>query len=298
MSRFAVVSRFLLLSAVAALLTHCSSEPAPVIEANDGSEMLLIPAGEFTMGGRKEDLEGFAGKGYLNYASENPLHKVSISRFYMDKYEITNSQYAKFLSDMGESGDKSNDHPDQPDNLHHRQQYINEKLNDPQQPAVGINWFDAYAYCNWAGKRLATEAEWEYAARGAGDVYRKYPWGNEDPDAEGIWRANYRPLPGADLDGFSHTAPVGSYPDGISPFGIMDMSGNAEEWVQDWLDVGYYAKTKGAQDPQGPLAGRNKVIKGGSYGSDLYHVRIGIRLYGAPHPKTELLGIRCAQSIE
>jgi len=260
--------------------------------------MLLIPAGEFTMGGRKEDLDGFDKQGYLNYASETPLHKVSISSFYMDKYEITNAQYAKFFNATKDSEDRSYNHPDQPDNLDHRQQYIDEKLNDPQQPAVGINWFSAYAYCNWAEKRLPTEAEWEYAARGPGDVYRKYPWGNEDPGAEGIWRANYYPTQGADLDGFRHTAPVGSYPDGISPFGIMDMAGNAEEWVQDWLDVGYYEKTKGAQDPQGPLGGRNKVIKGGSYGSDLYHIRIGTRLYGAPHPKTELLGIRCAQSIE
>lgn len=298
MNRFAVVFRILSFAAVAAIFTQCSSEPAPSIEAKDGSEMLLIPAGEFTMGGRKEDLDGFEKQGYLNYASEGPLHKVSISSFYMDKYEITNAQYAQFLNYIEKTGDHSINHPDQPDNIGHQQQYIDEKLNDPLQPAVGINWFDAYAYCKWAGKRLPTEAEWEYAARGSDDIYRKYPWGNEEPDAEGIWRANYRPLKGADLDGYRHTSPVGSYPDGISPFGIMDMAGNAEEWVHDWLDVGYYGKTDGAKDPQGPLGGRNKVIKGGSYGSDKYHVRIATRLYGAPHPKTELLGIRCAQSIE
>lgn len=298
MKRLSYLLRIFSLASVALTLTQCSREPDPVITAKDGSEMLLIPAGSFTMGGRPEDLEGFEKGNYLNYESERPLHKVSISAFYMDKYEITNAQYARFLEHVEESGDRSMAHPDHPDNLDHRQRYIDEKLNDPLQPAVGINWFDAYAYCNWAGKRLPTEAEWEYAARGAGDVYRKYPWGNEEPDAEGIWRANYRPMAGSDLDGFARTAPVGSYPDGISPFGIMDMAGNAEEWVQDWLDINYYHKTDGAQDPQGPLSGRNKVIKGGSYGSDKYHVRIATRLYGAPHPKTELLGIRCAMSID
>jgi formylglycine-generating enzyme required for sulfatase activity len=292
-----ILSRTFALAALSALLVQCSSEDNAVITADDGSKMLLIPAGEFTMGGRAEDLEGFDKKNYINYLVEGPLHRVSISAFYMDKYEITNAQYREFLQHVKESGDEGLAHPDQPPGMNHRQQYMEEKLNDPLQPAVGLNWFDAYAYCRWAGKRLSTEAEWEYAARGAGDIYRKYPWGNDEPDAEGIWRANYRPLKGADLDGYRHTAPVGSYPDGISPFGIMDMAGNAEEWVHDWLDGSYYMQTDGAQDPQGPLSGRNKVIKGGSYGSDKYHVRIAIRLYGAPHPKTELLGIRCARSI-
>ncbi len=297
MKRFFTFTRTALLLFTALTSYHCSREPAPSITADDGSEMLLIPAGSFTMGGRKEDLDGFEKSGYMNYEAERPLHSVSISAFYMDKYEITHAQYGRFLEAVTDSEDRSMDHPDQPDHLDHRQLYVDDTLNDPQQPAVGINWYDAYAYCNWAGKRLPTEAEWEYAARGGGDVYRKYPWGNEEPDAGGIWRANFRSERGSDVDGYHRSAPVGSFPDGVSPFGIMDMAGNAEEFVSDWLDFNYYKQTNGAQDPQGPLGGRNKVIRGGSYGSDKYHIRVATRLYGSPDTKTGLLGIRCAQDL-
>ncbi len=289
----ALFSRYLLLWPLCLLLVQCSSEPDNVTTSGDGAQMLLIESGEFPMGGRPEDVEGLEVKNYINYVSEGPVHQVKISGFYLDKFETTNALYRRFI----ESGDRTADHPDQPDNLDHQQHYADKNLIGDNQPAVGLNWFDAYAYCNWAGKRLPTEAEWEYAARGAG-VYRKYPWGNDEPDAEGIWRANYRPKEGPARDGKRYSSDVGSFPDGISAFGIMDMAGNAEEWVQDWLDFGYYNKTKGALDPQGPASGGNKVIKGGSYGSDKYHVRIATRLYGAPHVKTELQGFRCAMDID
>ena len=289
--------RLALCGLLALTLTHCSREPDPSITAKDGSEMLLIKAGTFSMGGMEEDLAHFPRKEYLNYLAERPRHTVSISAFYMDKFEITQAQYTRFLDHIEQTGDRSMDHPEQPDNLDHRQRYINSEMTAPQQPVVGINWYDAYAYCNWAGKRLPTEAEWEYAARGPGDTYRKYPWGNEAPNEGGISRANIRSTQSPEPDGHRYAAPVGSYPDGASPFGIMDMAGNAEEWVHDWLNFQYYEKTEGAKDPQGPLGGNNKIIKGGSYGSDPYHVRIATRLYGARHPKTELLGIRCAQDL-
>ena len=284
---------------VAGLLfvSGCSLEPDPTIEARDGSEMILIPTGTFLMGGELDDLIG-QPRGYINYASERPVHRVKISAFYMDKLEITNLQYKRFLEYVEINGSASVDHPKQPD-IGHFQQYMDEHLDDDNQPAVGLNWYDAYAYCNWSGKRLPTEAEWEYAARGGNETYRKYPWGNFGPDADGIWWSNYHPEQGIAADRYQFSAPVGSYPDGVSPFGILDMAGNAEEWVHDWWGVNYYQFTDNAQDPKGPATGRknNKVIKGGSFGSDKHHIRIATRLYGSPETKTQYQGVRCAKSL-
>ena len=290
--------RFPLLSSLCLALVQCSSDPDPVIRASDGSTMLLIPAGEFTMGGREDDMAHDPElSGYLNYLAERPLHRVFISSFYMAKLEITNAQYHHFLDAVGIGGNADVNHPDQPADLDHVQHYLTEDLKGDDQPALGLNWFDAYAYCRWAGKRLPTEAEWEYAARGGDGVYRKYPWGNEPPDADGIWRASYHPPQGRDLDGHYVSSPVGSFPDGISPFGILDMAGNAEEWVQDWLQFDYYKETEGAQNPQGPAVGNRKVIKGGSYTVDENYIRIAIRLYGGPADPSPYLGVRCARDI-
>lgn len=279
------------------LLSFCliDCSPEPQIKTEDGGEMVLIPAGEFLMGGEKADLEGFSKSNYLNYEAESPRHPVKLSAFYLDKYEVTNAQYKKFLANLEQNKDTSVNHPDQPADQDHLQHYLNDQMIADKQPATGLNWFDAYAYCKWMGKRLPTEAEWEYAARGPTGAYRKYPWGNETPEADGIWRANIRPEQGWSADGFRYTAPVGSFPDGVSPFGIMDMAGNAEEWVHDWLDASYYRNSQGAQDPQGPSTGRNKVIKGGSFGTDPLHIRIATRLYGAPEVKSEMQGCRCAK---
>ncbi|MDA0335596.1 MAG: SUMF1/EgtB/PvdO family nonheme iron enzyme, partial [bacterium] len=128
------------------------------------------------------------------------------------------------------------------------------------------------------------------------DDVRKYPWGQDKPNADGIWWANYHPQAGAHVDGHRATAPVGSYPDGVSPFGVMDMAGNAEEWVQDWYSVNYYRLTEGAENPPGPLNGDRKVIKGGSYEAPEHQIRIAMRLYGRPYDKGPRLGIRCAMA--
>lgn len=274
-------------------LVRCGQDAQ--IKSRDTSEMVLIPAGEFLMGGEPADLEGFDKSVYLNYEAEHPRHPVKLDAFYLDKFEVTNAQYKKFLAHLEQTKDTSVNHPNQPPDADHFQHYINDDMKADNQPATGLNWFDAYAYCKWAGKRLPTEAEWEYAARGPGEAYRKYPWGNEAPGADGIWRANIRPEQGWAADGYRYTAPVGSFPDGVSPFGIMDMAGNAEEWVHDWLDASYYRNSQGAKNPQGPADGRNRVIKGGSFGTDLVHIRIATRLYGAPEVKSEMQGCRCAK---
>jgi formylglycine-generating enzyme required for sulfatase activity len=290
--------RILSLLVLGGILIQCGCAPDPVITTHDGSEMLFIAKGEFLMGGQPEDMKEHPEMtNYLNFLGERPVHTVKLSAFYLDKLEVTNAQYRRFLEYIKSTGDKSMYHPDQPQDAEPGQYLADENLLGENQPVVGLSWFDAYAYCKWAGKRLPTEAEWEYAARGKGKVYRKYPWGNENPEADGIWRANYQSAPRPEADGYPLSAPVGSFPDGISPFGILDMAGNAEEWVNDWLDFGYYGQTEGARDPKGPETGTDKVIKGGSYGSADYLIRTAVRLYGPPDARSRFLGVRCARDI-
>ncbi|NKB71843.1 MAG: SUMF1/EgtB/PvdO family nonheme iron enzyme [Candidatus Latescibacteria bacterium] len=286
-------SRYWLLVLLFALLILSNCSPSPQIEGKDGSVMLLIPAGKFPMGGKIEELGDHPHKEFPAYSAERPLHTVAASPFYMDKFEVTNARYNRFLEAVKAEGDGTWKHSDQKSDQSHAPTFVSQALRADDLPAVGMNWYSAYAYCNWAEKRLPSEAEWEYAARG--HRYRVFPWGDEDPGGGGIWRTNFSPDVGKDADGFKQSAPPGSYPDGVSPFGIMDMSGNVEEWVNDWLDRGYYAKTQGAQDPPGPSTGTRKVIKGGSFVSQSYQIRIATRLYGPPVAANPQLGFRCAQ---
>ena len=280
--------RHLVLPLAGVVVLGCG--PDPVITADDGSVMILIPEGSFPMGGREEEVSQAPDGHLLTYVAERPVHQVELSAYYLDKHEVTNAQYHRFLEAASASGAQW-DHPDQPESLEHRQRYLNDGLRGESNPAVGLNWYDAYAYCQWAGKRLPTEAEWEYAARGR--EYRKYPWGEGHPYSNGIWWANYRPQTGHAEDGHRWTAPVGSYPDGVSPFGILDLSGNAEEWVQDWYSVDYYRRSEG-RNPPGPASGTKKVIKGGSYGSPAHQIRAAMRIFGKPKDKGPRIGFRCA----
>ena len=284
------------ISMVLALLVLARCAPDPEITSDDGATMLLIPEGEFTRGAEEGELDGFEWGRYLNYEAERPSRRIAVSSFYIDRHEVTNARYRKFLGEVKTSGDEAFRHSEQPDGPDYNQELMTEDLAGDDQPAVCASWYNAYAYCQWAGKRLPTEAEWEYAARG-GDRYRKYPWGGGEPDSDGIWWANYRPARGRGADGYRVSAPVGSFPDGVSPFGLLDMAGNVEEWVQDWHDPYYYRRSKETRNPTGPAKGRSKVIKGGSYGTDKWNIRIATRLYGRPSDRSVQLGFRCASDL-
>ncbi len=185
----------------------------------DVDEMVLIPAGEVTLGTTE--------KTGLTFGNEADQRIVFVEAFYIDKYEVTNGQYAKFLSETGHRKPNFWDNP---------------TLNASEQPVVGVNWEDAETYAEWAGKRLPTDVEWEKAARSADN--RFYPWGDNYNASFGNFNDGGQ-MDGK-LDGYAmETAPVGSFGKGISPYGLHDMSGNVWEWVISVLDdnaVGEYTK--------------------------------------------------------
>jgi serine/threonine-protein kinase len=214
-------------------------------------------------------------------ADQQPAHKVELSAFWMDQLEVTNAMYAACV-DAGLCSP-----PLETRSITRADYYANPEF--AQHPVLFVNWFQAQNYCEWAGRRLPTEAEWEKAARG--DDERLYPWGSEAPDPG---RLNYA------LSGHADTIQVGQYPSGASPYGALDMAGNAWEWVADWYDAGYYAVSP-PEDPPGPLVtgcpeGDCKVLRGGSWDSDDALAMSTTRLFFGPNDSRDAFTIRCAQS--
>ena len=222
----------------------------------DGMVMVYVPAGEFQMGSTDAEVDAALGlcNQYLSacyrawFEAERPAHMVALDGFWIDRTEVTNAQYARCVAD----GDC--EESEYADDSH---------FNGADYPVVGVDWYNAAAYCQWAGARLPTEAEWEYAARGP--ERRTFPWGDTfdgtrlnfcDANCEHVWRA-------AEYDdGYAYTAPVGSYPAGASWCGALDMAGNVWEWVADW----YGDYPSGRQiNPAGPSSGQAHVIRGGSW---------------------------------
>lgn len=214
------------------------AKPTNEIIGKDGAPMVLIPAGEFEMGSNDGEDD------------EKPVHTVYLDAFYMDKHEVTNEQYKKFMDATKYKAP--------------RYWYL-PNFCAPNHPVVGISWDDANEYCRWAGKRLPTEAQWEKAARG-GLGGRKYPWGDEITHNN----ANYWGTGGKDK--WEHTSPVGSFaPNG---HGLYDMAGNVWEWCADWYDGNYYVNSS-KLNPMGPSSGSSRVLRGASWGNDdPFHIRV------------------------
>lgn len=243
----------------------------------DESVLVLVPAGEFTMG-----------------PPEQP-RRVMMRAFYIDRLEVSNAQYAKFLAAVRKQGGADWRHPDQPPS---KRNHVPMFWDDPNlgqakadHPVVGLDWFDAYAYAKWAGKRLPTEAEWEKAARGT-DA-RTYPWGNEPPEERFRFRANYFSS-FLEADGFRFTAPVSAFPVGASPYGCLNMAGNAAEWCADWFGALPAAEPKLA-DLTGPAAGTHRVTKGGAWNLGAESLRSHGRLPLEPTRCLSNVGFRCAR---
>ena len=243
-------------------------------------EMIVIPAGEFLMGSNRS-IDGWAD------SDELPFHKVNLDGYAIGKYPVTQAQYQAFiqatsyrlpLSGYGYSEFVKWDHT--------QRTCLPANRNCP---VVLIDWADANAYCHWllteTGQtyRLPTEAEWEKAARGTDG--RLYPWGNSKPTKTVL-----------NFDGqLGHITEVTQYPNGSSPFGVMDVAGNVREWVADWYE-GYY-DTSVSRNPAGPKSGVHRVLRGGSWMDGKSHVRVACRFKDLPKTQAEVIGFRVAYSI-
>ena len=209
----------------------------------DYSNMVYIPSGEFQMG-----CDETQDKDCFNDGS--PVHTVYLDAFFIDKYEVTNQQYEECVN-IGAC------EPPKYEGSSTRSSYFGD-TEYQDYPVLSIDSNNAFAYCSWWGKRLPTEAEWEKAARGTSA--NKYPWGNEEPNCN---LANFRFSSGTYCVG--DTAPVGSYPAGASPYGVMDMAGNAQEWVVDCYDHDYYKYSPYYNPVNSDESFCNEILRGGSW---------------------------------
>ena len=229
-------------------LPQAQPAPQPTIKAKD-APMVRVPAGEFMMGCNEQVDKQCK-------ANEKPYHKVYLDAFSIDKLDVTQGQYNECVS-----GGRCT---------------ANQQMNGfmgPDQPVVNVSWEDANTYCQWAGKRLPTEAEWEKAARGTDG--RIYPWGNEIDSTKATYgKASSR---------------------GASPYGIMDMAGDVWNWVADWYDASYY-KSSPDRNPQGPTSGRYRVVRGGLFGFHAAGLRASARGNDNSRDLNAGSGFRCART--
>ena len=291
-----------------------TTSPAPpqagetYLREKDHGVMVYVPAGQFEMGIKKKNITYL-----LNLCQEynqdcmyenvswlsRPAHTVNLSRYWIDQFEITNAQFASFLNAQGNQVEYGASWLSL-DNPHSLIEMVNDtyqpKDGYAEHPVIEVTWYGANAYCEWAGARLPTEAEWEYAARGPENLL--FPWGDRfertnlnfcDTNCEKFWKTeNYDT---GYSDGYPKTSPVGTYPEGASWCGTMDMAGNVWEWVADWMgpyDV--FQQT----NPTGPGKGTIKVIKGGAWCNAPSVFPSAQRWNYAPLGSGFNLGFRCA----
>ncbi len=227
----------------------------------DGMVQVYIPAGEFMMGSDDE-----------RFYNSQPEHVVHLDAFWIDQTEVTNEKYAQCVEE------RYCFRPKYSTSWNFNNYYLDS--NYANYPVVWVSWEDAERYCAWAGSRLPSEAEWEKAARGT-DA-RIYPWGNSEPT---------RRISDIPYD----SVPVGSFKDEESPYGVLDMTGNVGEWVHDWFDIGYFARSV-TQNPLGPVVGDERVTRGFlKYAGNYFETPDAVHRSGRPGTKSDYLtGFRCA----
>lgn len=254
-------------SGSAAFYIEGTVEPTPTPAYNtsrDDVEMILIPAGSFTMGSDDEDA----------LTASRPAHEVTLKSYWIDRYEVSNAQYARCVEAKHCTDPKSFSSNTRPD------YYTNKKYAN--YPVIHVDYYQATAYCTWAGKRLPTEAEWEKAARGNNGYI--YPWGNKLP----------LEIPAqVNLFDEGDTAAVDSFPEGASPYGVYNMEGNVWEWTSDQYDAFYYSDSP-SEDPHAVTGGNEYVIRGFSWAYPFSRLEITARNYSYILNQTYDLGFRCA----
>jgi serine/threonine-protein kinase len=263
----------------------------------DGMVMVYVPAGEFEMGSTDDEIDYVMERCIEEYRgdceresfeAELWARTVALDGFWVDQTEVTNAQYANCV----EAG--ACEQPARSGSYTHLIYYYGTSAYD-DYPVINVSWHQADAYCEWAGARLPTEAEWEYAARGP-EGWR-YPWGDEfDGTLLNYCDANCE-FDHADEtfdDGHEDTAPVGSFPDGASWCGAQDMAGNVLEWVADWAE-GYPSGRQ--ENPTGPPSGDSRVVRGGSWGSFRVFARCAMRFGDLPGLSDWYIGFRCVSSV-
>ena len=253
------------------LLTFLSSHtlaenlPNQIVWNQDGAEMAYIPAGSFEMGDHFNEGE----------AIELPVHTVTLDSFYMDIHEVTVGQFKQFVNQSGYN--------------YNRWNHVAQYSPGDDYPMIFVDWNDATAYATWAGKRLPTEAEWEYAARGSLEGQR-YPWGYEITHDN----ANYIGIGG--IDQWQFSAPVCSFE--ANGYGLYDMAGNVWEWCADWYGEDYYSSSP-VNNPPGPEASGSRVLRGGYWLLDSDGLRLAYRNHGTPDATDYArCGFRCVLGFD